>query len=157
MLDKFLTTEESITHWFKDHNIKNYTLILDSKYGFIVDVDGGVNLSNKNLTHIPIKFNHVTGDFDCGVNQLTSLEFCPSSVGGAFYCDHNQLTSLEFCPSTVGGDFYCNHNPALKEIQQINDFNEIYQRHREYLITQSYHKIDSQLTNHYSQSRKIKI
>ena len=52
----------------------------------------------------------VTGDFDCGDNQLKSLEGCPQTVGGSFYCSHNQLKSLEGCPHTVGGDFYCGDN-----------------------------------------------
>jgi hypothetical protein len=49
-------------------------------------------------------------DFDCGSNQLTSLEGAPKEVGGYFDCDHNQLTSLEGAPKEVGRDFDCSHN-----------------------------------------------
>ena len=71
---------------------------------------GNVNLRDRGLTELPIKFGVVTGYFDCGGNKLNSLEGCPLRVGGSFYCDSNNLTSLEFCPKYVGGDFYCGGN-----------------------------------------------
>ena len=99
-----------------------------------IDVDGGVDLSNKNLSKIPFKFRNVSEGFYCCGNQLTSLEGAPKSVGGGFgcydnqlislkgapknvsggfYCDHNQLTSLDGAPKTVGGRFLCYDNPNL--------------------------------------------
>ena len=75
-----------------------------------ISVNGNVDLSDKNLKSIPIKFKEVTGYFYCDNNQLTSLEHCPETVGGYFYCNNNQLTSLRGCPETVGGDFNCYRN-----------------------------------------------
>lgn len=75
----------------------------------MVNVKGNVDLSNQDLTMIPVKFNQ---------------------VGGYFLCHRNQLTSLEFCPAHVGGDFYCGHNPLLQKVQDIIDFKEIYQCHQ---------------------------
>ena len=75
-----------------------------------IDVDGDVNLYNKNLTKIPFKFRNVSGYFSCNNNQLTSLEGAPSSVGGCFYCHNNQLISLKGAPSSVGDFFYCDNN-----------------------------------------------
>jgi hypothetical protein len=37
----------------------------------------------------------VGGNFECYYNELTSLEFCPSSIGGKLECWGNQL-SKEF-------------------------------------------------------------
>ncbi len=75
-----------------------------------IDVDGGVDLSNKNLSKIPFKFRNVSGGFYCCGNQLTSLEGAPKSVGGGFGCYDNQLTSLLGAPNNVSGGFYCDHN-----------------------------------------------
>ena len=90
----------------KKYNIINYTINDDGT----IDVNGNVNLSSKGLTELPLVFNKVSGDFDCGVNKLTSLKGSPRWIGGGFYCDHNQLTSLEFSPDYVGGSFWCSNN-----------------------------------------------
>ena len=63
------------------------------------------------LDEIPIKFNKVSGYFNCSNNRLTSLENCPKYVGKTFRCDENNLTSLEHSPEFVGGDFDCYWNP----------------------------------------------
>ena len=88
------------------YEIENYTINDDGT----IDVNGNVNLSSKGLTELPLVFNKVSGDFDCGVNKLTSLKGSPRWIGGGFYCDHNQLTSLEFSPDYVGGSFWCSNN-----------------------------------------------
>jgi hypothetical protein len=75
-----------------------------------VDVEGSVSLSGLKLSKIPVKFGSVSGDFDCGKNQLTSLEGAPEKVGGGFNCGWNQLTSLEGAPKEVGEDFNCGSN-----------------------------------------------
>lgn len=75
-----------------------------------IDVKGNVNIMNKNLTKLPIKFRKVTGNFYCAYNQLTSLEGSPKEVGGSFICAYNQLKSLEGSPKKVGGNFNCEHN-----------------------------------------------
>ena len=73
---------------------------------------GDLSLNGLNLTVLPeiLKNVSIGGDFDCGFNNLTSLENCPSSVDGSFYCGHNKLTSLEGSPSSVGGSFICGGN-----------------------------------------------
>jgi hypothetical protein len=75
-----------------------------------IDVDGDVNLTNKGLNKLPLKFRNVSGDFICQHNKLTSLEGSPQSVGGRFHCQYNKLISLEGGPQSVNGDFYCNNN-----------------------------------------------
>ena len=86
--------------------IRNYTFNDDQS----IDVNGNVNLSNRRLTKLPIKFRNVSGDFDLNNNELTSLDGCPETVGGYFSCNLNKLTSLEGSPKTVGYDFYCSGN-----------------------------------------------
>ena len=76
----------------------------------MIDADGDVDLSHRNLKILPIQFNQVNGNFYCGYNNLTSLKGCPTTVNGNFYCYNNQLTSLEGCPKYVGGNFYCQDN-----------------------------------------------
>jgi hypothetical protein len=57
-----------------------------------------------------IKFNKVSGNFNCGNNQLTSLQGAPAKVSGSFYCFNNQLTSLQGAPAKVSGSFGCGNN-----------------------------------------------
>ena len=75
-----------------------------------IDVEGSVELTNKNLTKIAFKCRNVSGDFYCHNNQLTSLEGAPNTVGDYFVCTNNQLTSLKGSPNNVGGSFYCYYN-----------------------------------------------
>jgi hypothetical protein len=98
-------SNEDIDQICKRYDIENYTI----KDG-LVHVDGSVNLYNKGLTKLPLKFGEVSGYFDCSNNQLTSLEGAPSRVGGNFTCWNNQLTSLEGAPTRVGGSFNCSYN-----------------------------------------------
>ena len=73
---------------------------------------GDLDLIGLKLTKLPeiLKNVSIGGDFDCGFNNLTSLENCPSSVDGTFGCGNNNLTSLEGSPSSVGGSFICGGN-----------------------------------------------
>jgi len=52
----------------------------------------------------------VSGNFNCVLNKLTSLEGSPTTVGGYFYCNNNSLTSLNGCPVTILGSFDCSFN-----------------------------------------------
>jgi hypothetical protein len=96
-------------NFIKESKEDIYTINEDS-----VDVDGDVNLYGKGLTKLPLKFGKVSGYFDCGDNQLISLEGAPLSVGGDFYCSFNQLKSLQGSPKSVGRHFYCDNNQLKK-------------------------------------------
>ena len=96
----------------KQYGIENYTINPDGS----IDVYGDVDLSYKGLTELPLRFNRVSGYFDCGSNNLTSLKGCPRWVGNGFYCNRNQLTSLEFSPYYVGGYFSCGSNQLTNNL-----------------------------------------
>jgi hypothetical protein len=98
--------EEDIHSICKRYGIRNYTINPDRS----IDVDGDVILFNIGLTKLPLKFNKVSGYFDCFFNDLTSLEGCPKEISGSFYCSFNQLTSLEGCPEKINGHFHCSWN-----------------------------------------------
>lgn len=55
------------------YRIQNYTINSDGS----IDVAGDVDLFCEKLTELPIKFNTVSGYFNCCENQLTSLEGGP--------------------------------------------------------------------------------
>jgi hypothetical protein len=99
-------TDQEIHKFCDTFKIINYT-INDG----IVDVNGSVYISSSPLTKLPVRFGIVTEEFECGHNNLTTLEGCPSQVGDYFACNGNQLTSLE--PQIVGGDFYCDDNKLI--------------------------------------------
>ena len=90
----------------KRYGIKNYTINDDGS----IDVAEDIYISYKGLTELPLRFNKVTGSFNCDYNRLTSLKGCPRWIGGSFNCIGNKLTSLEFSPDYVGGYFWCQYN-----------------------------------------------
>ena len=85
----------------------NYKDYIDKEY---INVKGDVDLSNLNLTKLPIRFGTVGGGFYCNNNKLTTLEGAPKKVGGDFYCNNNKLTTLKGAPEKVRGDFDCSNN-----------------------------------------------
>jgi len=115
----FPTTKEGVIEVCEKYKIIDYTINDDLS----IDVDGSIGLYNKNLEHLPLKFNYVHGGFQCNRNKLKSLEGCPKTVGGDFVCYGNKLKSLEGCPQSVGGDFYCftNDIETLKGSPQTVD------------------------------------
>ena len=153
---QFLKEKSKIEAWLKKYEITQYTLLADERYGFVVNVDGHVELSGNKLKEIPVKFNTVGGDFTCSSNQLTNLEFCPKLVNGDFHCYGNQLTSLKFCPQTVNGGFYCDNNRRLGDIQKITDFQTIYLEHKKWHAENLYDKLDTRLISKVLSSR-VKI
>ena len=90
----------------KKYGIENYTINPDGS----IDVDGDVDLTEWNLTKLPLKFNKVSGSFLCYDNYLTSLDGCPKEVVGNFNCARNNLTNLIGGPKEVGGYFDCSDN-----------------------------------------------
>jgi len=87
--------------------------------------------SKNQLTTLEGGPKKVGGDFSCHTNELTSLMGCPESVGARFICSNNDIKNLEFCPQTVGGRFSCDQNPGLGDVQEIEEFKEIYAIHQE--------------------------
>ena len=86
--------------------------------GFKVFV-GSINLDNANLNFLPFSGIHITGNFSCKSNVLTSLEGAPAYVGESFDCSDNLLQNLYFSPTAVGGDFACQDMPTLTSIEGI--------------------------------------
>jgi len=103
---KLYESFEDIDSICEKYDIDNYTINSDGT----VDVDDNVNLTSKKLTKLPLKFGNVTGYFNCGYNNLISLEGCPQSVSGTFNCSYNKLTTLKDCPQSVSGTFNCSYN-----------------------------------------------
>ncbi len=106
---KLFESFEDIDSICKKYDIRNYTINPDGS----IDVDSNVDLSEKGLTKLPLKFGKVTGSFYCYRNQLTTLEGSPNEVSGGFYCRNNNLTTLEGAPKEVGGNFYCGNNQLI--------------------------------------------
>lgn len=110
-----LRNKEAIKYWLDVHKITQYKIIEDKKYGYIVHVNGNVEINNRGIRYIKIKFGAVNGNFNCSNNDLTSLEGCPFQVNGQFNCEHNRLTNLVHGPKVVNGLYICSFN-------QLNNF-----------------------------------
>ena len=98
--------KSDVEAWCEEMEIQNYTINSQGE----IDVNGNVNLNNKNLKELPYKFGRVDGYFDISNNpNLTSLKNCPDKiVGDYFSCSEcTKLDSLEGCPKEVGWNFYC--------------------------------------------------
>lgn len=110
-----LKTKKDIIKWLDKvlHN-QEKVFITDRKYtineDLTVDVEGAVDISNLELTKIPVQFRKVSGYFICDNNKLTSLKGSPSIVGLDFHCSNNLLETLQDGPQKVGGSYYCNSN-----------------------------------------------
>ena len=113
-------TDQEIHEICEKHEIENYKVNND-----LVDVDGNVDLSKKNLSKLPLKFGTVNGYFYCDNNQLKSLKGAPNKVNGGFYCFNNQIITLEGSPNKVNGDFNCFNN-QLTTLKHLPDCKEVY-------------------------------
>jgi hypothetical protein len=98
--------KKEIEDWLDKHQVTNYTIRDD----LTIDVKGKVNLSNKKLIKLPVKFNHVSEDFNIFANELITLEGCPNVVVGSFAVNNNKLKSFNHSPEYVGGNFHCAFN-----------------------------------------------
>ena len=96
---------ENIKSWCDEMGIRNYTINSKGE----IDVDGYVDLSERDFKELPFKFGRVIGYFSlANCKNLISLKNCPNKVGGYFSCSNcPQLDSLEGCPPKVGSNFYC--------------------------------------------------
>ncbi len=94
------------------HDIcKNLKIIdYDINDDMSICVGGDVDIKGLRLGIIPIKFKNVSGDFNCSLNLLESLENCPKYVGGDFNCSYNKLETLRYSPEIIGGRFNCYYN-----------------------------------------------
>lgn len=102
-----LKNKEDIKAWLDKYGIQKYNINED----MTVDVDGDVDLSQKQLTSIAVQFNVVTGFFDCSTNKLTTLEGCPAIVDDDFLFYSNKVTSLLHGPQYIGKDYNGSNNP----------------------------------------------
>jgi hypothetical protein len=110
--------------------IRDYWIKLD-KFSInddgTIDIDGNVEFSKvmNFLTELPLKFNKVSGDFDCSRLSLITLKGCPIEVGGAFDCSYNQLNSLVYLPRKIGTLVIDNMIPSLSTSGINCRFNEV--------------------------------
>ena len=97
----FLKTFQETIDWLKEHKIERYKIHGDLS----VDVYQNVNLSQIDLTHFPIQFGLIKGNFDCYHNQLESLIGAPHTVQGVFDITRHKLTSLKGGAKHVEQDY----------------------------------------------------
>ncbi len=60
-------------------------------------------------------------DFRCSGNELTSLEGAPKTVHGIFDCSYNKLISLSGAPNYIAGTLDCCNNPDLHSLDGIGE------------------------------------
>lgn len=113
MNNQFFDNKVDVKNWLDKMGVKDYTINPD----LTVDVSGFVDLSEKNLTFLPIQFNRILtnqGNFHIDNNQLTSLLGSPREVVGTFNCQNNVLKNLDYVPQKMSRIF-CGNNPIQIE------------------------------------------
>lgn len=75
-----------------------------------INVKGDVDLSDKNLQSLPLKFSRVEGNFWANDNSLRSLEGSPEWVGGDYFVYNNNLSNLIGGPQIVKGEYSIQSN-----------------------------------------------
>jgi len=110
-------TEQEIKDLCSKYDIENYQIRDDGS----IDVDGDVDLYNRDLKQLPLIFNEVGGYFNCGDNNLTTLKGCPKEVHRWFNYSYNILTSLEHSPEIVEGNFSCRYNYHITSLEGLEN------------------------------------
>ena len=109
MLSKFReepSVDEKTRQFIEDNNLKWNPVTKSYDCGGDVKVSEDIVAEGK----LKIRFGKVGGEFDCGNNNLTTLDGAPQYVGGSFYCYGNKLTTLKGAPQEISKDFDCGNN-----------------------------------------------
>ena len=80
------------------HNTYGYIIRDD----LVVDFIGDLNISDRELTDIPVKFGHIRGSFFAHSNKLKTLHNAPDIVEGILFVPDNLLTDLTGIPKKIG-------------------------------------------------------
>lgn len=109
----------------KNYNVSNYEFVVDDGK-VLVNVNGDVNLSYLELTHIPIAFGHVHGSFYCSHNQLTSLENSPSHCL-SLHASSNLIKDLSYC--STADTIYIDNCSQLESLNGLKQVNHLHATH----------------------------
>lgn len=125
-MDK-LNNKFDIQNWLNNVHVKNYTIHDDLS----VTLEETLDLSNKNLSFIPIDFKEIKGknvnlsknylvrlpllpkeldNLNVSENRLEDLMGCPEIIHFYFNCESNNLLSLKGGPKTVGRQYFAQDN-----------------------------------------------
>lgn len=105
---RFLTTYVDTEHWLKRMGIGNYKINWRT---LVVDVAGHVDISDKDLTSIKVKFGEVDGGFYIHNNpRLKSLVGSPDSAK-FLNCNNTAIRDFVGCPQT--NEVYATNIPSL--------------------------------------------
>lgn len=106
-MEDFFWDEDAIRKNESESIIRDNWILIDNYFinqDGSIDVEGNVKFSENMdfLKELPLKFNKVSGDFDCSKLSLESLKGSPVEVGSTFNCSYNQLSTLEHLPKKAG-------------------------------------------------------
>lgn len=79
------------------------------------------------LTVLPLRFNNVSGNFDCSrLVNLKSLTGSPVHVHGIFNCAFTKITSLEYAPESAETLIFDNNLESLSTGNRNCKFNHVH-------------------------------
>lgn len=112
---------EEIEKWLNDYCVNHYVI---DKTTLMVNVKGCVDLENCQIKMLPFQFGSVEGEFNISKNELFSLKGSPHYVSKNFNSSYNQLTTLDFLPTSpqihLMGNLFNDLNFLFQENNQFH-------------------------------------
>lgn len=115
----FKTLRETC-QWLDKMEIDNYQVDND----FTVNVGGEVNLFEQELTHLPVKFGRVKGNFAIQKTALQSLVGLPHTVENHFMCEVKpELNFSQYAPQKIGGSLFLYGELSMADLHFLSTLN----------------------------------
>lgn len=111
--------QEEMLHKYFSFGVSGSFKILFKKNTQEYSVYGADMSVNTFMSHMPVKFHEVSGNFYAVNLGLQSLQGCPKWVGSVFSASDNQFVDLQGGPVSVGDSFIVGYN---KKIQSLDGF-----------------------------------
>jgi hypothetical protein len=74
------------------------------------DSADSLHINDLPITRFPLKLGIINGNFDCTLNELTTLKGGPTEIYGSFDCSHNNLPNLIGGPTEIDINYNCSYN-----------------------------------------------
>lgn len=97
-------------------------------------LSGAYSCDNNLLTNLIGAPLIINDNFYATNNCLTSLEGIPIEIYGSLWLAENQIESLEFFSSFIKETIHLKPNPKLGALQEVKDFNTLFQCHLDYTL-----------------------
>lgn len=93
-----------LKRWCDSFAICNYSI-----ENGLINVNGGVNLSNCKLKTLPYKFGNINGNFNISINLISSFKNFPNIINGRLNITMTLIDNWNYVPK-VTGNIICDYH-----------------------------------------------